>query len=76
MDRLINQSTKNRKMTTTSLPPHIVLKKSKEVIFYFKKSIQSDIEISQWMKDFPNDYKGMVIQNACLFKRLKREKEN
>ena len=62
-------------MTTTGIPPHIVLKKSKEVIFYFKKQGPSEIEIITWMKDFPIDFKGMVIHNACLFKRLKEEIE-
>ena len=63
-------------MTKTDIPPHIVLKDSREVIFYFKKSVHYDIKINKWMKEFPNDYKGMVMQNACLFKRLKEQTEN
>ena len=58
-------------MLKTRIPPHIVLEESKEVIFYLRKSVPSEIEISKWMTDFSNDYKGMVMQNACLFKRLK-----
>ena len=39
-------------MTKKDIPPHIVLDESKEVIFYFKKSVPSDMEITQWMKKF------------------------
>ena len=63
-------------MTKTDIPPHMVLHESKEVIFYSKKSVPSDLEINRLMKKFPNDYKGMVIQNACFFKRLKEQTEN
>ena len=63
-------------MTKTDIPPYIVLEESKEVIFYFKESVRSAIQISTWMTDFPIDYKGMVIKNACLFKRLKEQTEN
>ena len=63
-------------MTKKGIPPHIVLEESKEVIFYHKKSVSDDIEISTWMQDFPNDFKGMVMQNACLFKKLKEQTEN
>ena len=63
-------------MTKKVIPPHIVLEKSKEVIFYYKKSVAKDIEISTWMQDFPNNFKGMVMQNSCLFKRLQEQTEN
>ena len=63
-------------MTKKGIPPHIVLEESKEVIFYHKKPVSDDIEISTWMQDFPNDFKGMVMQNACLFKKLKEQTEN
>ena len=67
---------KNNNMTKKNIPPHIVLKESKEVIFYFNKQFLSDIEINKWMQDFPNDFKGMVMQNGCLFNRLKEQTEN
>ena len=62
-------------MTKKGMPPHIVLEESKEVIFYCKKPVSADIEISKWMQDFPDDFKGMVMQNACLFKRLKKQRK-
>ena len=63
-------------MKNKGIPPHIVLEESKEVIFYYKKPVSADIEISTWMQDFPDDFKGMVMQNACLFKRLKEQTKN
>ena len=64
---------KKNKMSKTDIPPHILLAESKEVIFYCKQSVPFEIIISKWMKDFPDDFKGMVIQNSCLFKRLKEQ---
>ena len=58
-------------MTQKKLPPHIVLQESKEVIFYLENPLPSEITIPTWMKSFPDDYKGMIMTNACLFKRLK-----
>ena len=58
-------------MTQKKLPPHIVLKESKEVIFYLENPMPSEITIPIWMKSFPDDFKGMIMTNACLFKRLK-----
>jgi len=58
-------------MTQKKLPLHIVLKESKEVIFYLESPMPSEITIPIWMKSFPDDYKGMIMTNACLFKRLK-----
>ena len=63
-------------MTNTGIPPHIVLTESKEVIFYCKQLVPYDKIISTWMKDFPDDFKGMVIQNPCLFTRLKEQNKS
>ena len=57
-------------MKQKKLPPHIVLGESKEVIFYLENPLPSEITIPVWMKSFPDDYKGMIMTNACLFKRL------
>ena len=62
-------------MSNEVIPPHLVLEKTKEVIFYSKPPVPTDIEITEWMKDFPSDFKGMVIKSACLFKRLKEDAE-
>ena len=63
-------------MKRSDIPTYILLKKSKEVIFYSKNPLTSKIEISEWMKNFPDSYKGMVMQNACLFMRLKKQAES
>tara|TARA_Y100001968_G_C18846590_1_gene476073 strand:+ start:103 stop:294 length:192 start_codon:yes stop_codon:yes gene_type:complete len=62
-------------MRKTDIPPHMVLEESKEVIFYFKKPVPSDMAMSKWMKNFPDDFKGMLMHNACLFKKLKEQTE-
>tara|TARA_Y100001968_G_C18879670_1_gene491124 strand:- start:105 stop:296 length:192 start_codon:yes stop_codon:yes gene_type:complete len=62
-------------MKKSIMPTYFLLHKSKEVIFYSKSPVLSDIEISEWMTNFPDGYKGMVMQNACLFKRLKEQAE-
>ena len=63
-------------MTQKKLPPHIVLQESKEVIFYLENKLPSEITIPTLMKSFPDDYKGMIMTNACLFKRLKDTHES
>jgi len=35
------------------------------------KPLHSETTIPTWMKSFLNEYKGMIMTNACLFKRLK-----
>ena len=62
-------------MSKAVIPPHLVLEKTKEVIFYSKPPVPTDTEITEWMKDFPSDFKGMVMKSACLFKRLKEDAE-
>ncbi len=58
-------------MTQKKLSPNIVLQESTEVIFYLENPLPSEITIPKWMKSFPDDYKGMIMKNGCLFKRLK-----
>tara|TARA_B100000579_G_C22635010_1_gene758567 strand:+ start:407 stop:601 length:195 start_codon:yes stop_codon:yes gene_type:complete len=61
-------------MSKENIPQHFVIHKSKEVIFYLGKGpSEAEKELQVWMKDFPSDYKGMVIKSACLFKRLKED---
>ncbi len=61
-------------MSKENIPPHFVLSKSKEVIFYLGKgSVELDNELQAWMQEFPSDYKGMLIKSACLFNKLKED---
>ena len=61
-------------MSKENIPPHFVLFKSKEVIFYLGKGPDEEEKaMAAWMKDFPSDYKGMVMKSACLFKKLKED---
>ncbi len=55
-------------------PPHIVIKSTKEVIFYLSKEYESSIDISLWMKDLNlTDFKAMTIKSKCIFNRLKNQ---
>ena len=55
-------------------PPHIVIKSTKEVIFYLSKEYDSSIDINLWMKDLNlTDFKGMTIKSKCIFNRLKNQ---
>ena len=61
-------------MSKENIPPHFVLDKSKEVIFYLRKrAFEAEKELPAWMQKFPSGYKGMVIKSACLFKKLKED---
>ena len=61
-------------MSKENIPPHLVLNKSKKVIFYLgKESVEVDKELQAWMQEFPSEYKGMVMKSACLFKKLKED---
>ena len=61
-------------MSKENIPPHFVLDKSKEVIFYLGKvEVEVDKKLQVWMKSFPSDYSGMVMKSACLFKKLKED---
>ena len=60
-------------MSKENIPPYFVLDKSKEVIFYLGKGeIEKGKKLQTWMKDFPSDFQGMIINSACLFKKLKQ----
>ena len=52
-------------MSKNNIPPHLVLDKSKEVIFYSGKSaVETEKEMTVRMKDFLSEYKGMVMKSA------------
>ena len=61
-------------MKIIKTPPHIILKATKEVIFYLSKEYNSSIDIKQWMDDLNlTGYKGMTIKSKCIFNKLKEE---
>ena len=56
------------------IPPHIILHKSKEVIFYISKNCNETINIDLWINELKLfDYEGMVINSKCIFNRLKND---
>ena len=62
-------------MKTIKTPPHIILKSTKEVIFYLSKEYDSDIDIKLWMESLNlTHFKGMTINSKCIFNRLKDQK--
>tara|TARA_Y100000589_G_scaffold175968_1_gene166962 strand:- start:694 stop:894 length:201 start_codon:yes stop_codon:yes gene_type:complete len=55
-------------------PPHIILQKSKEVIFYISSDNRKSINIDIWKKELNLiGYKGLVIHSKCIFNRLKND---
>ena len=62
-------------MKTIETPPHIILKSTKEVIFYLSKEYDSSLDIKLWMKNLNlTNFKGMTINSKCIFNRLKDQK--
>ena len=62
-------------MKTIKTPPYIILKSTREIIFYLSKEYNSSIDIKLWMKNLNlTDYKGMTIKSKCIFNRLKDHK--
>ena len=62
-------------MKSMKIPPHIILKSTKEVIFYLSKEYDSTIDIKQWMKNLNlTNFKGMTINSKCIFNRLQDQK--
>ena len=54
-------------MSKENIPPHFVLNKSKEVIFYLgKRAVETEKEMKEWIKDFPSDYKVMVMKLSLI----------
>ena len=59
-------------MKTIKTPPHIILKSTKEVIFYLSKEYNSSLDINQWIDNLNlTGYKGMTIKSKCIFNKLK-----
>ncbi len=59
-------------MEIIKTPPHIILKSTKEVIFYLAKEYNSSIDIKQWLDNLNlTDYKAMTIKSKCIFNKLK-----
>ena len=55
-------------------PPHIILHKSKEVIFYISNNCNDPINIDLWINELKLiDYEGMIINSKCIFNRLKND---
>ena len=62
-------------MKSIKTPPYIIIKSTKEVIFYLSKEHNTNINIELWMEDLNLiDYKGMTINSKCIFNRLKDQK--
>mgnify|MGYP001292584045 CR=1 FL=1 len=59
-------------MEIIKTPPHIILKSTKEVIFYLAKEYNSSIDIKQWLDNLNlTGYKVMTIKSKCIFNKLK-----
>ena len=57
-----------------NIPPHIILHKSKEVIFYISNDPRKTLNIDLCIEELNLfGYKGMIIHSQCIFNRLKND---
>ena len=64
-------------MNILKTPPYIIIKSSKEVIFYLSKEYDAKIDIKLWLEELNlTNHKGMIINSKCIFNRLKDQKCN
>ena len=55
-------------------PSHIILHKSKEVIFYISNDYRNPINIDLWIQELKLfGYEGLIINSKCIFNRLKND---
>ena len=59
----------------TTLPPHFILEKNKEVVFHIKGVFPVTLAIPTWMKSFPADYKSIVVRCEETFYRMREGKK-
>ena len=61
-------------MTSSQIPPYLILELTKEVIFLLPKQSKVSKNISGWLKELNlANYDGMVINSKCIFQRLKNQ---
>ena len=64
-------------MKTITTPPYIILKSTKEIIFYLSKEYNSSLDIKLWMDNLNlTGYKVMTIKSKCIFNKLKDQNYN
>ena len=64
-------------MKELKIPPHIIIRSTKEIIFYLPKECYSNKNIELWIEKLDlTDFKGMIISSKCIFNRLKDQKYN
>ena len=64
-------------MKTIKTPPYIILKSTKEIIFYLSKEYNSSIDIKLWIDNLNlTGYEGMTIKSKCIFNKLKDQNYN
>ena len=68
-------SDKTWKGLMKNLPPHFVIKNEKRVIFHIKGIFPEQINLDQYMTNFPEGYKGIIVRCEESFYKM-RIKEN
>ena len=54
-----------------SLPPHFIDAKKKDVVFHIKGGHLVTMRIANWMKSFPDEYKGISCRDEETFYKLR-----
>ena len=62
---------RNGKVEGGSMPPHYLDEKNKQVVFHIKGGFPTTMAIPIWMKNFPDDLKGVVVRCEETFYKLR-----
>ena len=59
-----------------NLPPHFVVKKEKKVVFLVKGIFPEKIILDQYINNFPNGYKGILVRCEESFYKMRMRENN
>ena len=62
---------RNANVEEGSMPPHYLDERNKEVVFHIKGGFSTSMAIPTWMKNFPDEYKGLVVRCEETFYKLR-----
>ena len=68
-----NRKKRNGNSGGSWMPPHFVIESERQVVFHIKGGFPVTMGIPNWMKSFPEGYKGVVDRCEETFYKL-REK--
>ena len=61
------------KEPSSSVPIKHIVNDPEKVVYFLIESGMAYLAIGNWMKSFPDDYKGVVVKTRETFEKLKKE---